>query len=373
MKTKKNVCILSMQRIDNMGSLLQAYGLRKFLTQFGCNVEFKDIRRIDDDYALVSDYFQNFGNEFEKTGFIGKLSKIDRYFFNRLKTRTLEKQQHNKFERFRYSELKLQHKKEKYDLCVIGSDEVFNCINTGYWGFTSQLFGNVPEVKSVITYAASCGSTTIDDIPNTVKNRIQETFSKIDAFSVRDKNTYNFVRSLTSKSIEYNLDPVLVSDYRTEMESVEMPKVPQRYCIVYSYRNRIHDRKEIKEIKKFCKKHMLVPIAVGAPQAWISNYVVCSPFQCLKLFEKSEYVITDTFHGTIFSVKYAKRFGILLRKSNNNKLGDLVERLDISDHVMDNITDLEETYYINKSEQVVNRILSEERVKTCDYLEGHIV
>ena len=43
-------------------------------------------------------------------------------------------------------------------------------------GFTSQLFGNVPEAKRVITYAASCGTTKYEDLPDEIADRIREFF-----------------------------------------------------------------------------------------------------------------------------------------------------------------------------------------------------
>lgn len=73
------------------------------------------------------------------------------------------------------------------------SDEVFNCLNTNGWGFTSQLFGNVSEANRVITYAASCGSTSYKDLPTKVAKRISEAFKGVTSFSTRDQNTHDFV------------------------------------------------------------------------------------------------------------------------------------------------------------------------------------
>ena len=204
------------------------------------------------------------------------------------------------FDEFRKEYLNIDKKSRHYDLCVIGSDEVFNCLNSGAWGFTSQLFGNVAEENKVITYAASCGSTKYEELPEKVAEKIRKTFENVSAFSVRDENTHKFVGKLTDKSINDNLDPVLIYNFDYEVEQAALPKMPKHYCVVYSYYNRIHTAEEIDAIKGFCKKYQLTPIAIGAPQFWIKDYIVCSPFQCLKIFKKSDFVITDTFHGTIF-------------------------------------------------------------------------
>ena len=85
--------ILSMQHVDNMGSVLQAYGLKRTVEKFGNEVEFIGITRNDADYELLGNYKQEFCGEWEKKGFIGKFKKIDRYAFNRLKIKRKSIQQ----------------------------------------------------------------------------------------------------------------------------------------------------------------------------------------------------------------------------------------------------------------------------------------
>ena len=53
-------------------------------------------------------------------------------------------------------------KNKKFDLVIIGSDEVFNATIPSSWGFTTQLFGDIDNANKVVSYAASCGSTTFE-------------------------------------------------------------------------------------------------------------------------------------------------------------------------------------------------------------------
>ena len=365
-------CILSMQRVNNMGSLLQSYALKKILENMGSCVEFIDIKRIDEDYILLGEYKQKFHGENEPVGLKGKLSKIDRYIWNRILIKMKLNIQNIEFERFRSNVLEIQKTSSSYDLCVIGSDEVFNCLSAGTWGFTSQLFGNVDEAKKVITYAASCGSTTYEELPTSVANRIIETFKNVDSFSVRDKNTHEFVMKLTDRKISDNLDPVLIYDFEKEIGDAVLPKLPEHSCIVYSYYNRFQCLEEIKEILDFCEKNNLTPVALGAPQFWIKNYVVCSPFQCLKVFQNADFVITDTFHGTIFSAKYANKFAVITRESNYNKLSDLIKRLGIERHLVDDLSQLKSVYSLEKEYESIKKVIETERSNTYKYLERYI-
>lgn len=366
------VCILSMQQIDNIGSLLQSYALKTTIAKLGNEVEFIDIKKRDEDYRLLGNYKQEYHEEREKDGLLGKISKIDRYTINRLKIKRKSVEQGLVFDEFRKEYLNIDKKSRHYDLCVIGSDEVFNCLNSGAWGFTSQLFGNVAEANKVITYAASCGSTKYEELPEKVAEKIRKTFENVLAFSVRDENTHKFVGKLTDKSINDNLDPVLIYNFDYEVEQAALPKMPKHYCAVYSYYNRIHTAEEIDAIKGFCKKYQLTPIAIGAPQFWIKDYIVCSPFQCLKIFKKSDFVITDTFHGTIFASKYADKFAVLARASNKNKLLDLVGKIEMKEHMMSNLSELEEKYNLLNNKEKFDSIIKEETQRTVQYLKNNM-
>ena len=379
MEENMNVCILSMQDVQNFGSLLQSYSLMKMLEQLGNNVSFLAIEPIASDNALLNGYQENYAGESEKgigLGLLGKLKKVDKYAINRLRIKKKASEQDIQFDRFRREYLNNKETKEEnvFDLCVIGSDEVFNCNVSSPWGFTSQLFGNVKQARNVITYAACCGSTKLDNVPKAVLDRIKQAFRRISAFSVRDENTKEFTEALTSKKIELHMGPVMVGDFDDEIHSVELPlEIPERYCIVYSYYNRINNETDIRAIKAFCKKHKLEIVSIGAPQMWIKQHIVCNPFQMLKLFGCADFVITDTFHGTIFAAKYSKRFAVMLRQSNMNKLSDLISRLGLEAHQINTMSELESVSQVLNDVQRIKEIELKERQKSMNYLSNNII
>lgn len=372
------VCILSMQHVPNFGSLLQAYSLKKILNGFGHEVHFIDIEPNEHENALMEEYAVTFQTDSEgESGILGKLKKIDKYAFNRIKIKLQSDKQWQVFDGFRKTVLGISPSDNMldYDYCVIGSDEVFNCMAKTPWGFTSQLFGNVNQAKEVITYAASCGSTVYENLPEKVRKRIKESFQRIKAFSVRDVNTLHFTNMLTDKKVFEHLDPVLIGDFSKEMkleEDAASGKLPQKYCIVYSYYNRIHEKKEIDAIIDFCRKNHMTIVTVGAPQKWCANHLVLTPFETLVAFEKSAFVITDTFHGTIFSARYANRFAIITRESNQNKVLDLVNRLSIDAHTINDIAELSKVYGIVHEKTEINKYLSTQREASIKYLETSI-
>lgn len=198
---------------------------------------------------------------------------------------------------------------------------------------------------------------------------------KLEAISVRDVNTKEFVQEITGREALIHLDPVLVYDFETEIrDSHIIDNLPSSYCVIYSYDNRIHKKFEIDSIKEFCKRHHMTPICVGIPQFWIKNYIVTDPFQCLKIFQGADFVITDTFHGTIFSAKYCRRFATAVRGSNKNKLQDLINKIQVSEHQVDKITldELERVYKKAHDKEKFKALIETERERTIIYLEGSL-
>ena len=83
-------------------------------------------------------------------------------------------------------------------------------------------------------------------------------------------------------------------------------------------------------------------------------------------------VITDTFHGTIFSEKYNGRYAVLLRESNTNKLSDLVERLGLHDHVIDSFRHLNGAYDVFGCREHSKIMQQAERIRSLEYLKTNV-
>lgn len=369
------VCILSMQRVPNFGSLLQGYSLKKMIESLGHDVEFIDIEENPQEDQLLKDNRKNYSYEYGNRKKKKLFGKIDRYFLNRVRTRKRNIEQNQLMWQFQKKIINLNevNNKKTYDCCVIGSDEVFNALNDAEWGFTSQLFGNVVQADRVITYAASCGFTSYHELPAAVSSVIKSSFERISRFSVRDNNTLEFVGKLTDKEIVMNYDPVVVGDFSKEAEKEAIiPDLPDKYCIVYAYHDRINDLTEIRAIKALCQKENMKIVSVGSSQAWISNHLALTPFQIPQVFSKAQFVVTDTFHGTIFAAKYSRRLAVIVRASNKNKLEDLLNKLDIAGHRVVSMNQLEEIYAKTHDLDMMHKLEEKERQNSIQYLKAAI-
>ena len=184
-----------MQRIYNYGSFLQAYALKKMLEECGVEVEFVDYH--PGKCILPSK---------EATGMKRKVQKGLEIL--RMKGRLRDKVQFLKYKKNyagkNYPVLGLEeiyNYAPKLDLLVIGSDEVFNCIqDNSNVGFAPELFGAGHQANRLISYAASFGNTTLESLKKyQVADQVAQWLRAFDALSVRDEKSRKIVQELTGK------------------------------------------------------------------------------------------------------------------------------------------------------------------------------
>ena len=353
--------ILSMQRVPNYGSFLQAYGLKRILESLGHEVCFIDYRsgrpivpyskRARVGYCLLEIPVVRCLNDWIKYYVLGKKFFDYKYRLDYLKM------------------LGIGYRKEyntAVDIAVVGSDEVFNCLQSGLnVGFSKMLFGQGIKAKKVISYAASFGYSDIAGLENYgVASIVAEYLKTFSAISVRDNNSNEIVERLSGRKPEMNLDPVLVSEF--DLPEVELPY--KNYIVLYTYKSREYSENEKKTILEFCESHHKELISIGSAQDWVKNKVEADPLMLLAYIKKADFIITDTFHGTVFSIKYNKPFATLVRDNNKQKLGDLLQRLNMSERRISSFSELGSLYEDPIDYSKTNAIIEYEKQHARLYL-----
>ncbi|MCD7963871.1 MAG: polysaccharide pyruvyl transferase family protein [Rikenellaceae bacterium] len=369
---EKNIAILSMQRVVNYGSFLQAYGLKKLVEKAdeNANVYFIDIekgRQLPGYEDEGIKYFQKKLKNILKSILSFKLGVKyrDKNFFIKL---------NDKFRNEYYPALGLDEEKPKnHDLTIIGSDEVFNCCQHTKWGFSRQLYGDVRNSRHVMSYAGSFGSSTLDKLQKLgVVQEIAECMGKMDAVSVRDDNSLHIVKNILGKKPEMHLDPVLMNDFSEEVGLCPLPPIKD-YIIVYSYQGRIKNKKEIKSIKDFAKRNNKKIVSVFCRYDWCDESVIPdTPFDVIAWFKNADYIVTDTFHGTIFSIITRSIFCTLIRSSNKAKLTSLLNKFSLGDRIAENPEKIEKVLESGIDYQNAEKTIGQERQRTMDYLRSVI-
>ncbi len=361
------IAIVSMQRVNNSGSFLQAFALYNTLKSKGHNVEFVD-------FPVLFEYPKdNFILNYVKKvkHFIvpkyRRSAKVKRY--NGL----FRKKLHKYFPMIGMSESLNYADNNEYDLVIIGSDEVFNIIQftESKYGIPWVLLGEGIKYKKLISYAGSFGQTTIEQINNIGElEHARDLFSHFDSVSVRDESSLKTAIQLGVKNPCINIDPVLM--YKDFPSDPKYKKLPYRYLLVYAYSFRINAKSEIEAIKSYAKKNNLKIVCVNMYQTWADKFIVASPFALLQYVSDAECVVTDTFHGTVFSIRTNQRFATFIRESNANKLGGLLCQFGLENRKVSDVSNLESVLNTRIDFNPVNKVLNEERIRSAKYLSGYI-
>lgn len=351
--------ILSMQKIMNYGSFLQAFALKKTIEELGHDCEFIDIEQGQVFPELKRSYsflIKKAMERYFKWDFLTRI-KYTRIFQDRFKNVF--------FELLGANNQSILH----FDTVVIGSDEVFNFAQRVPWGYTPQLYGKIPNADKVISYAGSFGHTTLKDIRIfNVEKEIAENMNTMNAISVRDRNSFEIVEKLTNKQPYIHVDPVLMFDYYSYVK----PTNKKNYIIIYTYPNRIKDKKEITAIKRFAKKYKKKLISIGFYFSWCDETIIPDPFEVLGYIKNADYIITDTFHGSVMSLKFNKQFAALVRSTNKQKMTSLLTQFNLQGRIVDTIEKLEEKLQLESDYSFVNSELEKERIRSIDYLRTNL-
>ena len=185
---------------------------------------------------------------------------------------------------------------------IVGSDQVWR---KAFSPFLPNYFLDFTESFDVrrIAYGVSFGRKEMD-VNQDELPVYSELASRFDAISVREEDGKEICNRQLNSSASLVVDPTLLiypSDYFDLIDDVECHAKSSRYAAVY-----VLDRNKQKEkdISIFCNKNGLTPKYIGHP----SSKGFQSVGSWLSEIANSQYVITDSYHGTIFSIIFRKPF-----------------------------------------------------------------
>ena len=363
------VGILSMQRVANNGSFLQAYALKTTLERLGADeVEFVDFHNsiVDSSKRLsIIKFIKKI-----KHLILPKYWEYEKVLYLRNKFHRMMNQ---KYQRTLFPVENNYLGNKEYDLVIYGSDEVFNICQFSDLGkdIPWELMGEGSKAKKLISYAAAAGQTSIHTIELIGEDgHCKELLSRFSALSARDTNTLELLRHFGKCKPELHIDPVLLLDEFPYDDTYK--KLTYKYMVIYAYTLRINSLQEISAIKGYAKKHRLKTVCINCFQTWCDVSIIASPFALLQYIKDSECVVTDTFHGTIFSIRNNKRFATIIRESNSNKLVSLLNQFGLQDRIVSSISALESILDKDIDYKYVEERLEKERKKATDYLINQI-
>ena len=317
------VGILTFHRAKNFGAVLQCYALFNFLKSNGYDVYVIDYK---------PPYLAGIGDEGSLWKQIKLLAKSLFYWLMNAGETGLG----NVFNRFVEKELKLAELTavNSMDVIVCGSDQIWNPAICK--GFDPIFFGGSPILpeKRVISYAASMGRSEFSG-----KERMEflKLIERMNAISVREYSTGDLLQSWGVKC-DVVVDPVLLAGCECFKNILVSIRQHKPYVLVYELTPLRGTYSFAKRIAAQLDADVVV-IGGGAKKYFcrgIKNKQGLSPAQFVSYFANASYVVTNSFHGTAFSILYGKPFYCL--KTNTWK-DERIEALLIQLNQLDRLVD----------------------------------
>jgi len=354
--------ILTFHHTTNYGATLQAYALYKTIASQGHDVEIIDYRP-----DKAARYYRQKVFPFTiKNRRIHPKKYALKELVKYLKTRVflLAKIRLSRKTTSKKEDLKINYDR-CYDMVICGSDQIW-CLDNRFRGFDTSYFLDFISDRSAcrkISYAASFGMTK-----NLGENQkiITQLISQFDAISVRDLNSLRLIQQECNEQAIRVLDPTFLTNYS---EILSETNLRVDYLLIYNTK-----RLEVEEenfIRAIAKSNKLTIVSVGTYNKLADiNLIGVGPTEWLGYFKNSSYIITNSYHGVIFSLIFKKQFFVLCDKSKMQKNADLLQQLDLEDRVLDSkkLSNLPKNPLNVIDYEAVDRKLEQEISKSKNYL-----
>ncbi len=319
----KKVALAINYDYHDYGGMLQAFATQRALLKSGVDSEAID--------------FDNLKNDITKRKWKYFLSNLLDISIVREKAKVIEKkikQKLNKalrnnlekrdaaFDRFCSANFKVSRKFESwkeltesckaYDSVIVGSDQLWLPSNVCADYYTLSF---VPDNVNKVAYATSFG---IGRIPTKYEGAYVKFLSRINHLSAREFSGKEIIKKLIGRDVPQVCDPALLLDSSDWDEVASLRIIPEKYIFCYFMGDNPDQRDFVKKLaaKTGCKivalLHLDQYISSDESYADYTPYDA-SPADFVSLVKHADFVCTDSFHGTVFSIIYDRNFFTFMR------------------------------------------------------------
>lgn len=314
---------------ENYGGMLQAYATTKIIEKMGYNYEIiryekkknisfmiKSIPRIFNN-ILLNDKYEAFQKKisFKRHPEFSENDKIRMDAFDKFRKEKFE----NRLSKVYVGYENLCENSKKYSCVVTGSDQLWSPAGLPTNFYNLKFVDN--SIKKV-SYASSFG---VSYIPWYQKKRTADFLNRIDYISVRENSGKKIIKELINKDVPVVLDPVFMFDSKEWKELIPERKLfDGKYIFAYFLGSNIEHRRVVEELalktgyKIVTLRHLDQYVEFDEKFGDYAPYNV-SPADFLNILRGAEYVCTDSYHGSVFSIINEKKFVVFNRYNNNSK------------------------------------------------------
>ena len=384
----KKVGIVSCYFKHNYGSMLQAYATQKVLD----NMEIpNETINIDENIDFANGKKKYYMSQITNIPFIkSKLGmvklkldkKINKHLRNNIQIIA------NKYKEFEknliltkpyktYKELSAQC--ANYSDVIVGSDQLWLPVNVVADYYTLNW---VPDNVNKVSYATSFGVSTV---PDKYKNDYKKFLNRINCLSTREEAGIKLVDQLSDNKATLVCDPTLLLNKKEWMDiQKEEPIIKEKYILCYFLGKNIEHRKFAERLKEKtgCKivslNHADEYVKYSDKFCDYAPYDI-GPAEWINLIRNAEYVCTDSFHGTVFSLINNTKFFTFERYSNknskvstNSRIYSLLGIVDLKERILSGTENVDDVIKMQINFDNVNEKLDKFRESSKGFLKNSI-
>lgn len=347
----KKVGILTFHFADSFGALLQAFALRKVINKLqGCNAEV--INYIPEQWKMSP-------------------------YVNTIEGRAAFTEKRKKFCAFMRRHLGIDKEVctvvegNAYDYYCVGSDQVWNSLITHCDGY---YLPHVSQDAKKIAYAASIGNPLEDErLDKDVLKKYLPSFKNI---SVREVEYCEFVEEITGRECKWVLDPTLLLD-ANEYEEIVANKENAEPFVFLFWLNKDEQLKGVEIANIIARKYNLkiVHSLYDSKKYTFYNDGGCMTYEGVEDFlwymKNAYFIVTDSYHGTIFALQYKKPFYTYIYKERRKRIDTISKALGFEERVIERnllYSDINEQIDFDAIWENIYRL----REKSFDYLNDSL-
>lgn len=249
------------------------------------------------------------------------------------------------------------------DCLIIGSDTVWNMDSKHFRDNYKIYWGISLNHANINAYACSVANTSYDSI---VKySDIKLGLKKMNHIAVRDQQTYDIIEKISNQEVELVCDPTLLLTSEEYITLLPRRIESKKYIFLYLFEdlNEMHQ----KELIEFAHRNDLVIISGFEGNKYCDKTIINTPDNFLNYMMYAEYIITDTFHGNVFSVNLQKQFVSIDRKKT--KVTDFLKLAGVENQLTDSKQSLISSMLCKIDYSIVNEKIELLRKQSMNYLK----
>ncbi len=384
----KKKAIVSCYFQHNYGSMLQAYATQMALDKLGYENETVDVSGFNREIkkqkmfyfakaSLTSDIL------FSKMGMCINIIRRKLFRNNYGKKTAIRNAEFDNFYKTRIRLSDTYRSKtelsgiceQKYDAVLVGSDQLWLPGNIAADYYTLNF---VPTTVNTIAYATSFGQSVL---PKDSAKKAAVFLNKIKHIGVREESGQKLVYQLTSRNVPVVCDPTLLFTGEEWMCIQQRePIIKDKYIFCYFLGNNPPHREFAKRLKKETGCRIVALVHLDEYIKTDEEYADETPYNIdpadfLNLIRNAEYVCTDSFHCTVFSILYKKEFFTFRRysgktsQSTNSRLDTLFSLANIKERLLLGNENASECLKVKTDYDMVHKELASVRLCSYEYLK----